>query len=97
MNDLPKYVNIRNDDCSVTIMPYVRLKDHEEFIIEDNICYGILHCYEEKEINDYEKAAYAEWKDLKNKLRENPNLLLTLDKTTERYIPYTENTENQDV
>lgn len=75
----------------IKAMPYRKLKQHEEYIIEDNIAYGCMHAeYTDAEIELYEKQARQEWKDLKNKLRDNPELLLTLDKTTERYVPYIE-------
>ena len=88
---LPKTVNVRDEQGDIKAMPYRELKQHEEYIIEDNIAYGCMHEeYTDAEIELYEKQARQEWKDLKNKLRDNPELLLTLDKTTERYIPYIE-------
>ncbi|MCR5587456.1 MAG: hypothetical protein K6F77_07985 [Lachnospiraceae bacterium] len=87
--DLPQTVNIRDEQGNIKIMPYKELKQHEEYIIKDNIEYGYMHGeYTDAEIKEYEKQARNEWKDLKNKLRNNPELLLTLDKTTERYVPY---------
>lgn len=89
--ELPKNVNIRDKQGNVSIMPYRELKHHEESIIEDNVMFGIMHAiYSDSEIDKYGKQARAEWKDLKNKLRNNPELVLILDETTERYIPYVE-------
>ena len=78
MSELPKFVNVRDANGCITTMSYCELKEHEEAIIEDNICYGLIHTeYSDKEISDYEKQAKAEWRELKNKLRNNPELLLT--------------------
>ena len=58
-------------------------------IIKDNIFHAAKTGeYTDEEIKDYEKQAKAEWKNLKQQLRENHKLLLTLDKATERYVPY---------
>ena len=38
--------------------------------------------YSETEIKEYKKQARLEWKDLKKKLRNNPELLLTLEEAT---------------
>jgi hypothetical protein len=91
---LPRVVNIRDEHGAVFTMRYSDLKDHEESIIADNIFHGRMHAeYTAAEIDAYEKKAAQEWRDLKNKLRENPELLLVLDKTTERYVPYVENSD----
>lgn len=88
MNNIyPKYVSVLNDDGNISKTLYKEIKEHEEFIIEDNIGYGLLHNeYSVKEIKDYKKQAYAELRELKAKIRENPDIILKLDKTTERYI-----------
>ena len=88
-NQIPRFIKIKNPDGSITTMSYKDLKFHEETIIEDNVFYGLKYEeYSPKEINDYEKQAKKEWKILKQKLCNNPNLLLKLDKRTERYVPY---------
>ena len=93
-NQIPEKVNIRNVNGNIVTIPYRELKHHEESIIEDNIMYGLVHNeYSQKDIDDYEKQAKSEWKELRQKLRNNPELLLTLDRTTERYVPYTEGAE----
>ena len=90
--NLPRTVNIRDEHGNVSVMPYRSLKEHEETIIADNIFHGYMHAeYTEAEIDAYEKEATQEWRDLKDKLRHNPELLLVLDRTTERYVPYAEN------
>lgn len=89
--ELPQFVNIRDENGNISTITYRELKNHEECIIEDNIAYALWHEeYSEKEIKEYEKQARAEWRNLKSKLRENPEILLELDKTTERYIIYME-------
>lgn len=92
IDGLPEAVNIRDEHGNIKTISYRKLKQHEEYIIEDNIAYGCIHeDYTYAEIKEYEKQAKQEWKDLKSKLRENPELLLILDKTTERYVPFVEN------
>ena len=87
---LPQTVNVRDEQGNIAVIPYRELKQHEEFIIEDNISWGYMHGDTDAELDEYEKKARQEWKDLKNKLRENPELLLTLDTITERFVPYIE-------
>ncbi len=91
---LPRNVYIRDEHGNISKMPYRELKDHEEDIILDNIFFGYKHSdiYSEEETKEYEKQARQELKDLEDKLRENPELLLTMDRTTERYVPYVEST-----
>lgn len=90
--DLSQIVNIRDKQGNITTMRYRELKQHEECIIEDNMAYGYMHNeYSETEIKEYKKQARLEWKDLKKKLRNNPELLLTLDEATEHDVPYIEN------
>jgi hypothetical protein len=76
-----------DEDGSVGKMLYKEIKEHEEFIIKDNIGYGLIHNeYSEEEIDEYEEHAYKELKELKQQIRENPNIILKLDKTTERFV-----------
>lgn len=65
---------------------YKDFKKHEEFIIQDNIEYGLLHNYTDQEISDYKKEAYAQLKDLKKQIRDNPKVILLLERSTERYV-----------
>ena len=87
---MPDTVNVRDPQGNIRIISYRELKEHEISIIEDNIGYGLLHPeYSDEEIRDYENQARREWNSLKRKLRENPDLVLALDATTERYVPST--------
>lgn len=87
MNIYPKYVSVINENGDINKVLYKEIKKHEEFITEDNIGYGLLHAeYSEKKVKDYETQSYKELKKLKRKIRENPNIMSKLDKTTERYI-----------
>lgn len=86
---MPQFVNVRYNNGRIEKIPYKVLKDHEESIIEENIAYGAIHGYSDKEISEYEREARAEWKELKRQIRENNNVLLCLDETTQRYIVYT--------
>ena len=74
----PKYVSVEQSDGQIVQILYKDLKNHEEFIIQDNIEYGLLHSYTDQEINDYKKEAYAQLKDLKKQIRENPQVVLVL-------------------
>ena len=87
MNVYPEYISVLNSDGSIDKVPYRDVKKHEEAIIEDNIGYGILHGeYSEKEIDDYEREAYAQLRELKARIRRNPDVVLKLDEVTERYV-----------
>ena len=87
-NNLPEYVRVRDHYGKISMMPYRKLKEHQLYIMEDNMAYGLMHpgSYTRQDVAEYEKEARATWKALKNKLRENPNLVL--DSRTETYIPY---------
>ncbi len=93
---MPQIVKIKNSEGNIIDVPYRELKEHEEAIIEDNIMYGRMHGeYSQKEILDYAKQASQEWKELKKKLRENPEIILIMDDITERFVPYVEDPEDQ--
>lgn len=85
VNKYPKNVKVRQEDKILEI-PYKKIIKHEELIIEDNIFYGYKTGRSEEEITKYQKEAYQELKDLKKLIRENPNVVLKLHKTTERYV-----------
>ncbi len=92
---MPDTVKLRDNKGNITTISYRKLKIHEKSIIEDNIEYALRHNeFTAEEIDAYEKKAINEWKELKRKLRENPDLLLTIDETTERIVPYVENKKN---
>ena len=82
----PKYVSVKQDDGSIIKMTYKNIKEHEEIIIDDNIAYGVLNGYTDKDIKEYRDMAYTELKNLKKQIRENPNVILVLDTVTERYV-----------
>ena len=84
-NKYPKNVKVRQENGTLEIS-YKKIIKHEELIIEDNIFYGYKTGRSEEEITKYQKEAYQELKELKKLIRENPNVILKLHKTTERYI-----------
>ena len=84
-NKYPKNVKVRQENGTLAI-PYNKIIKHEELIIEDNIFYGYKTGCSEEEITKYQKEAYQELKELKKLIRENPNIVLKLHETTERYI-----------
>lgn len=47
---------------------------------------NLLNDYTDEEINEYEKEAYTQLKDLKKQIRENPEVVLALDLPTWRYV-----------
>ena len=89
--NLPDYVFVLEKPGDVLRMPFRKIKEHEETIIEDNMAFAFMHGESKKKINEYETQARREWKELKDKLRDNPNMILILDETTERYVPYVKN------
>ena len=87
MSVYPEYINVKDECGNINKVPYKEIKKHEEEVIKDNIVYGYLHCeYSEKEIKEYERTAYIELKELKKQIRENPDIVLELEHTTERYV-----------
>ena len=84
-NKYPKNVKVRQENGTLEISSKKIIK-HEELIIEDNIFYGYKTGCSEEEITKYQKRAYQELKELKKLIRENPNVVLKLHETTERYI-----------
>ena len=88
-NQMPDKVNIRDSNGNITTISYSELQNHEEMIIKDNIFHAAKTGeYTDEEIKEYEKQDKAEWKNVKQQLRENHKLIITLDKATERYVPY---------
>ena len=85
VNKYLKNVKIRQEN-GILEMTYKKIIKHEELIIEDNIFYGYKTGCSEEEITKYQKRAYQELKELKKLIRENPNIILKLHETTERYI-----------
>lgn len=79
----PMYVKLNTGEKLL----YRELVAHEKLIIEDNIFFGIKNGYPEDEIEQYKREAYAQLKALKTSIRENPDILLMLDRQTERYMP----------
>lgn len=47
---------------------------------------NLLNDYTDEEIDEYEKEAYTQLKDLKKQIRENPQVVLALDLPTWRYV-----------
>lgn len=87
MNVYPEYVSVIDENNDIHKVLYKDIKEHEEFIIEDNIGYGLMHSeYSQKDIETYRNQAYNELKELKQRIRENPDVILKLDTTSERYI-----------
>lgn len=88
MNEYPEFVSVLNNDGSIQKVPYQEIKEHEQYIIHDNVLYGYLHCeYTEQDITDYKKQAYDELKELKRKIKENNDIVLKMNEITERYEP----------
>lgn len=87
--EYPMYVNILENNEIKKVL-YKDLIKHEKSIIEDNVYYGLIksHIYSKKDIDDYERTAYKELKDLKKAIYDNANVVLVQDSTTERYIVY---------
>ena len=87
--EYPMYVNIL-ENGEIKKVLYKDLIKHEKSIIEDNVCYGLIksNIYSKKDINDYERTAYKELKDLKKAIYDNANVVLVQDSTTERYKVY---------
>ena len=84
-NKYPKNVKVRQENGTLEIS-YKKIIKHEELIIEDNIFYGYKTGCSKEEITKYQKRAYQELKELKKLIRKNPNVVLKLHETTERYI-----------
>lgn len=82
----PKFVNVENSFGTIEKMEYKKIIEHEETIIEDNIFYGIKNGCDEKEILEYKKQAIAELKLLKQAICENKDIVLKIDKQTERFV-----------
>lgn len=47
---------------------------------------NLLNDYTDEGIDEYEKEAYTQLKDLKKQIRENPQVVLALDLATWRYV-----------
>lgn len=83
-------IHVRNEDGYISKKPYADIIEHEESIIEDNIVYGYKCGYSKKEIHQYEAEALKELRALKKIIHEKPDIILILDKNTERYVVYSD-------
>jgi len=85
---LPKFVNIRNGDGTIGHISFKELERHTELITNDNIFFALKDpVYTRQEIHEYETEANTTWKKLKKLLREHPDTVLELDRTTRQYRP----------
>lgn len=83
----PRFVRVKEPGGSICEREYKSIIAHEQAVIEDNVFYGARHEYPSSEIDSYECEARKELKALKKFIRENPDGVLCLDSTTERYVP----------
>ncbi len=67
--DLPKTVNVRDEQGNIRIMPYKELKQHEEWIIEDNIGWGYLHGYTNAEIKKIQETSRTGMEGFKKQIK----------------------------
>lgn len=89
-----RWVRIKRKSGSILLdNQHTDVIEHEEYIIDDNIEFGICNNYSKKEVDEYAKSAESELRALKQKIRENPSIVLKLDKTTERFVPVEKNKE----
>jgi Tfp pilus assembly pilus retraction ATPase PilT len=82
----PDYVNVMEKDDSINRIPWKIVKEHEEAIIEDNIAYGLKIGSSERELRQYQAKAKAGLSALRKAVRENADVILVLDRETERFI-----------
>ena len=92
--DLPKTIHFMDDIKGISEMSYQELEEYSESIIRGNIFYlehnGYFNGYGNEEmdyIDEYAIQAKAEWEKVKKQLRENPDLVLMIDKTNILYVP----------
>ena len=63
------------------------MKHYIKFCIKiSRIMRNLLNDYTDEGIDEYEKEAYTQLKDLKKQIRENPQVVLALDLPTWRYV-----------
>ena len=89
----PEFVSVLDSNGVIKQIKYTDVIEHEEYIIDDNIEFGICNNYSKKEVDEYAKPAESELRALKQKIRENPSIVLKFDKTTERFVPVERNKE----
>lgn len=84
-----RYVTVKQDDGTFSKISYSDLKEHSELIILDNIFFGYKLLsqggIEEKEINKYENEARHELKQFLRRVRENEEIVIRLNPSTELY------------
>lgn len=86
---LGKLVNVRQKDGTIQKISWNEILENEEGIIEENIIFGSIHAgdFSKSEILDYEQKAKAELELLKKAVADNPDIVLTIQPHTQRYIP----------
>lgn len=87
-----KTVNVRIEDGTIKKIAWKDILHNEEGIIEENMIYGCLHGgdYTQTDVLQYEQQARADLEALKKTVMENPDIVLTVQPHTQRYIPETQ-------
>ena len=90
-NQISNKIKVIDKQGNISTISYSELTEHEEEKILDDISFGYKSLEpneSDEEILKYEKQARNRLRKLKKKLRNNPELVLTLDETTGSYVIY---------
>lgn len=80
-----QYISVADKNGEIKKIPIKEIKEHEEFIIEDNIFHGYKHpeIFSQKDIDRYEHEARHEFNLLKKAMKEHPYSLYGYEQCTE--------------
>lgn len=76
---------VADEDGNIVSVSARKIIQHENWIIEDNIAYGLFHpsCYSEEDIKDYEREARQTLAELKTSIKDHPYSLYGYQRRTE--------------
>lgn len=77
------------------LVRYKDIKEYMNLLIEDNILWGYKNDYPDEEIRDYQNSATLEFKQLRHAINQNPDIVLTLDRSTESFVVATDRNTGQ--
>lgn len=82
------YVNVMTSEGVKEKVPLRKIKEYEQLIMADNIFHALKQpgIYTEKDIEEYERSAKFEYRNLMRMIAGNPDTVLALDKITKRFV-----------
>jgi secreted Zn-dependent insulinase-like peptidase len=86
-----EFVSVMDKNGTLGKMLYKDIIDHEKKVIKENVVFVLIHGeYSKEEVKTYRKQVYKELEELKRQIKSNPDIVLKLNKLTNRFVVVTE-------